>query len=406
MVERASRGTAASDVTMKDAAILLVAVEDTRSPPLISSFAFMLISRARSGACPIHVLVVVVGKHSGPPFQNVQAFCNDIIPFWLDKPHDFTQGMYVRSIQVLASEPAQSISYVDGQTRHDAQEPTFANVAAAFTAWTDRIVKEGGAGILHWMGHGACRMQEGPIQLLFTQAPEDDAPAEGINWHATINDINGLTGGHPMFCFIDSCRTDRDAHHQFSSAFHKAHRPAIRNATVVFSASITQSSFWDNDIHLNDRPAMAKFRGGPLGTRAFLECLAGTGAELFIKGDPFHDVTAAKIAEGAGALFRRWARHLGPSVKKGWNNVADVDAGGMHEPLLRTPKPATVLDVLAGTTGSGCSVKLLPNGPITNGDRGPKGYELHVERGDYEFQVHGKAFKKSIVRAHHEVPVP
>ncbi|CCD90928.1 hypothetical protein BRAO375_1270005 [Bradyrhizobium sp. ORS 375] len=350
--------------------------------------------------------MVVVGKHAGHPFQNVQAFCDDIIPFWLDKPHDFTQGMFVSSVEVLASEPGRSISYYDGQTVQYAQDPTFENIAAAFKAWTDRIVKERGAGILHWIGHGATRMQDGPVQILFTQGPKYDAPAEGIHWSATINDINALTVGRPMFCFIDSCRTGGDTNYRFNSAFHMNSGPVIDNATVIFSAMVTQKSLWDNKIHLNDRLAKAKFRGGPLGTRAFLECLSGTGAELFIKGYPSHEVTAAKIAEGAGALFRRWAMHLGRSFRQHWNNRAEVCSGGVHDPLLRTPKPATVLDVIGANAGSACSVKLLPNGPTTAGDKGPKGYEFHVERGDYEFLVRGKSFKKSIVRAHQEVPVP
>lgn len=343
---------------------------------------------AIQGRVPLHVLIVVVGGDQDGPLEGVDIFCRDIFRFWRRRDEMLGLNLAVRTIGVLAGDKNGAITIEHDQGSSPATEPTFDHVCEAIRGWCDQIAA-GGAGVIHWIGHGQMLMQDAGIQNLFTQDRTDQNVRRAISWTKTINQINQHTKGHPVFCFIDCCRTypAGGPPRNYPGVFHEYDEEMPRsNAMVMFGASPSDSSLWDDRVHVDNELAAAGFSGGALATRAFLKCLESVGAQYYPAQERY-EILMHELGLGSQHLVRRWARHIGPDAAQGSDAMPDLEHKGEHSPLMFTKNPESVVDVHAGPAAKTCLVKRHDSADALHGFRQDRCFEFLLPRGEYHLEV-------------------
>lgn len=347
-----------------------------------------------AGGQSLHVLVVVVGKSALRPLLNAASVTNDLVDFWCAQDHRLPGNRTVRTIEVLAGDPGGNVTVTAGGLIRTATAPTFPNVCSAVQSWCDRINSDpDAAGVLHWIGHGECRMREGgEFQVLFTE-DEDAGKPLGINWHLTLHGINNRTAPRPVYCFIDSCRkVSGEGAAFYPAAFQTRINQTSRNATTLFSAAPDQAALWEDALHSKGPVFDAGFKGGPLGTRAMIKGLETLGAQYRLNR-PRYKIVMANVGDGSEHLIERWTKKLGapiPPTALGKSRSVDVIMG-RHDELLMTDLAESVIDVNAPTGSSwsnGSSCKLT-NGSAKalDGVYAHDRFEFLATRGQYVLEL-------------------
>jgi hypothetical protein len=382
----------------------------------------ILDQKVATGRRPLHVLIIVVGNDAHAPLRNSEPFCQSICDFW--EKHDdasLANGMQLCTIDVFGSDPDstktdQAVTVTCRGISHTVESPSCETARKAIRDWCVRVA-EGGAGVLHWIGHGHHRMQEGGagVQILYADDMVD-GERSGINWSATLHGINKRIDGQPVYCFIDCCRSlDASPDNFHPSAFDGTVPAYSRRSAVVYGAAPKKAGFWDDLMRSGkDRAAELEFGGGAVATSAFLKGFEGVGAENVTRRSRQH-VRMNGIAEGARVLICRWMHAIGSPVDDlERNEFVEVSYAGSHPIMLETATPRSVVDILSDDADR-CALEHLSARRRSDGifvpNSTPSKFEFILSRGDYEAHMNDhwgpyiKLLSETISVPHQEVEV-
>jgi hypothetical protein len=251
------------------------------------------------------------------------------------------------------------------------------------------IRDDGGIGFLHWVGHGAERTRAGGgIHNLSCHGSIATGSTDqaALNWTLALNVIDGITFGRPVYCFIDACRR-LDRSQNIYEGIGVSSLKNRQNAYVFASTLRLASAFWV----INPTPAAkrAGFEGLALGTRAFMEAMAGFGARYDVGGSHM-PIAPSELVEAARALVRRWSKHQG--IKPG-----DPQGPGGAEPrsILLTQTPQSLVDVTYQGTPPQASCEAQPDGSTATEapDNGPTPFEFRLARKRHKFRFDDKIWR-------------
>ncbi|MGY4509192.1 hypothetical protein [Bradyrhizobium sp. USDA 3650] len=369
------------------------------------------------GRRPLHVLIVVVGDDKDSPLLNAQAFCQDIVDFWIGhEDESLAHEMSLSTIELVASDRdrAGGVTVRIPSGTKTVENPNWANARLAIQNWCSRVQK-GGAGILHWVGHGHIEgtQESSSVQILFTDDKLENR-REGINWNTTRIGIDDRTRGRPVFCFVDSCRVWEPSRAGYQSAFDGTVWPASRRAAVVYGVAPESPGIWDDMRHHGDRAADLHFPGGPVATSAFVKSFEGLGVD-YVPGRGRHDVKMHRIEEGARALVCRWMHAIGRPVAKGdERDIVFVDYAGEFTPMIHSPTPQSAVDVMSHGAIA-CSLTSTASAVASNGvsvpGSQPPTFEFLVSCGDFNADVrdaggiYSRSLGETITIPHQQVTV-
>jgi hypothetical protein len=350
-----------------------------------------------TSATPVHILVVVVGSYLSPSkdLAGAGAFAQEIVNFWRDDDRLFPAGQALATIDVLASEPGGAVRVTGDQTM-PVDRPTYDNVKAALRRWAQTIAMTAGSvGILHWIGHGMEHViAGGGIIGLSCDGPKVVGSNEqaAIGWTRAINAIDQLTVGHPIYCFIDACRTRDTTEREYLGLDIEPDWAFDHNAHVFTSTSRLERAFWITA----PKPATTRSGcdAGALATRAFLAGLSGFGARY--SNEANMPVQTDGLLEAAKALVGRWAGHQGLDC-----GSPQSRPGGSMDPILYTAKPMSSVDVTkSADPPHGCEA-LTPS-VVEQSETNQAPYEFRLSRKPHKFRFDGENWspEKLLIHPH------
>ena len=309
---------------------------------------------------PVHVLIVVVGLYlnKADNLPRAGAFAQTVVDFWRDGGRVFPGAQALESVDVLASDQAGPVSITGDGAATVVDPPGYPSVKSALLDWVGRITAtEGAVGFLHWIGHGREQVRGGSVVTLFCHGPKVPKSREqaGLNWTTSLHVINEKTVGHPVYCFIDACRT-RDTSELDFDGIGPCNWGAPENAYVFVSSAKLTSAYWITQ--LTPAASRAGCEEQALGTRAFMAGMSGFGARQ--GSGPHMAVTAPQLVEASQALVGRWARHQGVVA-----GLPEGPPGGDPlRPILLTADPKSTVDVVANGMPSHSSCEAQPAGSV------------------------------------------
>jgi hypothetical protein len=366
--------------------VILVLSAAARFPQ--SLFMTIVVQRSpKSDQVPVHVLIVVVGKYlvSRQDLPDAGAFAQEIVDFWLHADRTFPDRQSLASIRVLASDPISPVTIV-GDGSHVVDLPTFDNVKAALLSWAGQI-GTAGVGFLNWVGHGADRVRAGgTISNLFCHGPIGPNSNEqaALDWAKTLNVIDGMTAGQPVYCFIDACRR-LDLSQKEYEGIGVCDWKIPDNAYVFTTTSPFTPAFWVT--RPKDAAIRAGCKGQAMGTRAYMAGLEGLGAR-YASSLPM-PIASSELVEAAQALLKRWARHQGltPGRPRG-------PSGAEPRSILLTDKPGSVADLTGKGLPPQASCEAQPDGSPDEiaAENGPDPFEFRLARKRHRFRYDDKVW--------------
>lgn len=354
------------------------------------------------GKAPIHVLVVVVGKYVAKSrnLSGAGLLAQDIVNFWHSKDRIFPSGQALASVEVLLSDPDTATQIVSASKQGLPTAPTLPAIKTAMTEWAGRISTEGNAvGVLHWVGHGFETTQNGDAMVLACEGTfSDGTTQDGLDWSRALHWLNAKTNGHPVYCFIDACRTIKPA-----SALYDGLGPCLLdmsdNAVVFTSTQPNKKAFWI--VKTAGAAAKAGCRGQALGTRAFLEALESFGARQSTQAPQGMPIISGTLLEAAHHLIARWGKHQ--NLQPGQPRTSKTT----YAPILLTNKPKSIVDVIVrrkkdpGSCVSRPDPAAIQVGAET--DRAP--FEFRLSRKSHSFKLGADPWGPQLVMEHPYVSI-
>jgi hypothetical protein len=351
---------------------------------------------------PVHVLVVVVGVYldSSQDLIGAGAFTQKIVDFWKDTQLKFDAHGQVATIDVLASDRNGGVT-IAGDRTTIVDLPTRANAARAMRDWADRIAATTkGVGVLHWIGHGKEQLaRDGSAIGLACHGPKWPASAvqAAFGWAPAINAVDQLTRGHPVYCFLDACRT-RDTTEREPLGLDEIEPvwEELHNAHVFTSTSRLGEAFWIYDPSQN--AIDAGLDKGALGTQAFLSALSGFGAHQ-LNSLPMPILPQSLLAS-AEAFIMRWAAHQTLVCRKPQLRVGH--AGGA---ILLTDKPMTLVDVLKSAAPQHNCEASEDGLTAVKAETATVPHEFRLARKPHKFRFDSTTWSRDISLPHPYMPI-
>jgi len=386
------------------AALFLPCCHLSAALPEIFFFMTFVVRRHLSASeVPVHVLVVVVGSYLNQlkDLHGAGSFAQEIVDFWRDAARIFPAGKRLASVNVLASDPRGVVRITGDQGPILVDRPNYSNSRTALLDWANLIAAvNDGTGLLHWIGHGTEQVfAGGGIVNLACDGPDASDPARqsGIDWTRSVARVDQITNGHPVYCFVDTCRTLIREREEFEGLGNGALNWASRdNAQVFMSTARSSPAFWIL------QPTLAALRAGcgahALGTRAFLAGLEGFGARS--GGSEPLPVVPAQLIEAADVLVGRWARHQGVPAGSPQSPLR-----GDVRPVLFTAKPTSVVDVLKqAVLPNSCEAQASTATTIEVSETNQAPHEFRLARKPHKFRFDGQNWHPEKALVHPYVP--